>query len=482
MFRPMTIGLWACLLNSIIFPIGVTKRAVGQQPAPSAANAATSAPSTDGADVGDESEATGQLTAEELAAIGGDLSFAPYFDSQLLNSAVESLDASLLTDAALKLSEGERVLLRPRRGISSKQLFRLAANVAAANRDKDSMQRIQRAVGALDDKDLKDYLGNLLVLASQSRASDPLMQVFSKEAEGETDAALKDLLHEIEVARLTGDTARLDALSGKLGELTLPQADKDQLTKILQKAREEMKSAGAVDPAILEALSSGARASYTLATVQGALNGLAKQYIIKHLGTYPMSDSNNWGNQLEKKIWNPIKFKHEKIHKNHGLWTKWDIALDSPSDNLFFEVRSLRIKSKDTIAFQAYVRARARGKFEAEEWSWGQKLGSARFEARVDVKVWVDIEVTITPLAGTTFRISSTSPSADIKYENLVFDKVGKFGGATAELLGRVIESAFRGWFSKKYQAIRDDARTALRQACVKERDIYIPIKRVLGI
>lgn len=75
---------------------------------------------------------------------------------------------------------------------------------------------------------------------------------------------------------------------------------------------------------------------------------------------------------------------------------------------------------------------------------------------------------------------SNSNSHASIKYENLVFDRVGVFGGATAEVLGRTIESAFRGWFSSKYQAVRDDAAAAVRAACTQERDIYIPIKRYL--
>src|SRR4051812_1913645 len=58
-----------------------------------------------------------------------DVGFERYVDPEMLASAWDAKDAELLTDLALQIAEGERILLRPRRGISADQALHVAALV-----------------------------------------------------------------------------------------------------------------------------------------------------------------------------------------------------------------------------------------------------------------------------------------------------------------------------------------------------------------
>lgn len=64
-----------------------------------------------------------------------DPAFDKHVDILLVGYAWDQLDAGLLTDCALQLAEGERILMRKHKAISSQQLLAIATKVAADNRD-----------------------------------------------------------------------------------------------------------------------------------------------------------------------------------------------------------------------------------------------------------------------------------------------------------------------------------------------------------
>jgi hypothetical protein len=427
-------------------------------------------------------ETAGGDTSDQAATIEpspkDDPQFATYFDQDALVEAWKSLDADTLTDLALRLAEGEKVLLRNRNSVTSTQLFRAAIHVAVETRNKDALARLKKATAS--SADLQETVTAAEQVAGQNRAISPAFAALAS-GDAEEGSAKAVVLHDIQQAMIAQDKAGLESLASAVDSSeAYDEEAKKQIKSAIEAASKDVGADAADYINALNELSADSR-SAALDAIEGSVSRLAKSYLLKSVGTYPTTGNDNWGNQIEKKIWNVAKFKHEWIRKNHGLWTKWSVALDNPRDNLQIEVRDAKIASKNTLSFQVYLRTRVRGQFDAQSWSWGVKLASAKFAARADVKLWVNVSVTITPTGPTSINIKSSS-NADIKYENLVFDKVGAFGGGTAQLLGKAVESAFRGWFSSKYQAIRSDASAAIRQACIKERDIYIPIKKYLKI
>src|SRR5437764_15129181 len=71
-----------------------------------------------------------------------DPAYDRFVDLDQLSTAWEQKDPELLTDIALQLLEGERVLLRPNKYITADQVFNLAIKVAADTKDTPALKRL----------------------------------------------------------------------------------------------------------------------------------------------------------------------------------------------------------------------------------------------------------------------------------------------------------------------------------------------------
>jgi hypothetical protein len=75
-----------------------------------------------------------------------DPAFSKYVDLSLLAQAMAGPDASLLTDVALAIAEGERILVRNHRsGLNSEDLMARAVKLAARTGDKETLDRVSKA-------------------------------------------------------------------------------------------------------------------------------------------------------------------------------------------------------------------------------------------------------------------------------------------------------------------------------------------------
>ena len=110
------------------------------------------------------SEEGGEWIPENLR----DPAFDRYVDLALLCQAWDDEDASALADVALQLREGERILMRPRRGFSSQQLLLEAARIAAETNEKDALQRLGKIAETLGSAELKVKVAGAEKLAGQS--------------------------------------------------------------------------------------------------------------------------------------------------------------------------------------------------------------------------------------------------------------------------------------------------------------------------
>jgi hypothetical protein len=106
-----------------------------------------------------------------------DEAFTRYVDLSLVRGAITGRDPAGLADAALQLTEGERILFRSHRGLPAGRVFRLAIQVAGEKRDRATLDRLERAAKAQGNKDLLDLIATEKKLAGSSRRVDPALLV-----------------------------------------------------------------------------------------------------------------------------------------------------------------------------------------------------------------------------------------------------------------------------------------------------------------
>ncbi|WP_437203443.1 hypothetical protein [Planctomicrobium sp. SH664] len=158
--------------------------------------------------------ATAEAAATEGEAFEGadlyDPAFNTYLDISLLGYAWSNKDAKLLTDLALQLAEGERVLLRTHKAGSAKELLAIAAKVAVDADDKEALARVAQAATALKYDDIVALTKSSNKLAGASRKDEPALQVSVEEMPVEQIAAYRWVLDQLKGAELLGDKKSLE--------------------------------------------------------------------------------------------------------------------------------------------------------------------------------------------------------------------------------------------------------------------------------
>ena len=109
---------------------------------------------------GDDSRSSlgGPGRTPDASAFIPDPAFDQFVDPLAVGRAWDSLDAAALTDGALALMEGERVLLRPHRGLPTKDVVTTAARLAVERRDEASLSRLEKAAATQQRDDLKQLV------------------------------------------------------------------------------------------------------------------------------------------------------------------------------------------------------------------------------------------------------------------------------------------------------------------------------------
>lgn len=194
------------------------------------------------ADASAESEEEDDLDAENAPAWENefqDLVFDRYVDIHLVARAWKNLDAALLTDLALQLAEGERILHRPHKSaITSEKVFKLAAKAAAETKDKASLERLEKVAEAREDKELKTLVAAVRKTLGESRAADPAANVSVENVSAEQFAELRSTAREIKSLELAGDARGLEEMEKQLQESNrIDEGQKQYLLKLTAAAR-----------------------------------------------------------------------------------------------------------------------------------------------------------------------------------------------------------------------------------------------------
>jgi len=192
----------------------------------------------------DKAETTSKASTEEAAipVTLQDPAFERFVDIRLLGRAVSDLDASLMTDLALQLAEGERVLLRSHKGLPAKGVLQSAAKMAAKKGDKKSLSRLAKYAKQSKDEDLGKLVSTNLKFAEKSR---PVAPTISGDTTPEQLSVYKGFLAQIDSAAFLGDTKGLAAVAEEVNKLekgSLPDKLKADLMKRVRTAQDDAKS------------------------------------------------------------------------------------------------------------------------------------------------------------------------------------------------------------------------------------------------
>ena len=179
-----------------------------------------------------------------------DPAYDRYIDLALLSAAWEEKDAELLTDVALQLAEGERVMLRPHKGITSDQVFAAAVRVGAERKDKAILARLSKILTTLGKQELAAEAKLAGQLADKSRAFDPALNVPVEGTSVEVFLLLKDTVEAIRSTKISRNAKGLEAIVKEIPKMTeLAEAQRKALLKLAKEAQANLpKDAKEVDP------------------------------------------------------------------------------------------------------------------------------------------------------------------------------------------------------------------------------------------
>ena len=195
-----------------------------------------------------------------------DKAFDKYVSLQLLGDAWAQLDAGRLTDVAMQLAEGERILLRPHKAISAADALQLAAKTAVDLGDTATLERLGKIAQARNDQALAAMLASSAKLTSAARDDEKNQDEIIIDAEG-TGPAQYALLHaccrDLKRAKLAGDGKTLQVLEHSIPHLPLiTKEHKAQLMKAAKRPTPELDAKSAQLQKTLHLLAGVGRCQY----------------------------------------------------------------------------------------------------------------------------------------------------------------------------------------------------------------------------
>jgi hypothetical protein len=165
-----------------------------------------------------------------------DPAFDRYVDFERIGAALRSGDAEMLTDCALQLAEGERVLMRLHKVLRVRELLQAAAQIAADRRDEAAMVRIAQVAELRKDQALVEQIEQVRKLASAARDEQSEIRVSIEECTPRQFSEIYRCCSEARLARLTGDARSLEAWTpDRLDQL--PDPIQPRLEQLLAESR-----------------------------------------------------------------------------------------------------------------------------------------------------------------------------------------------------------------------------------------------------
>lgn len=156
----------------------------------------------------------------DASAYVPDAAFDRFINPLAVGRAWSALDAAALTDSALALMEGERVLLRPHRSLSTTDVVTTAARLAVERHDEASLARLEKAAAAHQRDDLKQAVAAARSVGAAGKAAAVPVEIGTVSAE--EYRVCKDVSHAALRARLTGNVRYIAPLVTAKGDVVVP--------------------------------------------------------------------------------------------------------------------------------------------------------------------------------------------------------------------------------------------------------------------
>jgi len=167
----------------------------------------------------------------------------------------------MLTDVALQLAEGERILMRSHKAISADKLLEIALRSATVKKDKATLDRLVKVIAKHGDEKLKTQLATANKLAGASRGSDPMAMVSVVETTPEQFAIYQNIIKQLQAAQIAGNRDALKDIEDALnGTNELSDKQREYLLKITSNARAEIPEGAHIE--VLDKLASAARGPF----------------------------------------------------------------------------------------------------------------------------------------------------------------------------------------------------------------------------
>jgi hypothetical protein len=176
-------------------------------------------------------------TTQTLSAEFVDPAFNRYIDIAFLGLAWETQDAGALTDAALQLAEGERILLRSHKTFTSKAVLEKALAVAADQKDTATLERIAKVAKANGDERFAAQVAQTIKLSATSRS---ITTSYNPVKEDKADYYFINTSELIERVRVAGDKKALAAIAEevKKNKDQIGQESADALLKLIAESQQ----------------------------------------------------------------------------------------------------------------------------------------------------------------------------------------------------------------------------------------------------
>ena len=182
-----------------------------------------------------------------------DSAFDIYVNPLHIGQAWHSADAALMTDVALQLAEGERVLLRARKGLSAKEAFEVAVRVATERQDKVALERIAKYAAQANDAELTTSAAAAQKLASVSRDTTSRMLIDPEQIDLKRFGLMHDCFGHIRMAKIAGDVRSIELIEKEYLPY-VPDSCLEGMTKCLGEARNIIESSKPLPPELTERL------------------------------------------------------------------------------------------------------------------------------------------------------------------------------------------------------------------------------------
>jgi hypothetical protein len=180
-------------------------------------------------------------SAPDMAPVPPELVDLPYKNAvnlMHLGRAWDQMDPVALTDSAIQLMDGERVLQRPHKAIDAETVFKLAVQLSAEKRSLASLDRLQKAAQARGDQNWLILVTNTRKLADANRDAGPAIAVQADLVDPEEYAQIRMTIPHVIRAKLTGDARALAPLEEKLPDL--PENIREQIEKVVGATRQAL--------------------------------------------------------------------------------------------------------------------------------------------------------------------------------------------------------------------------------------------------